>query len=63
MGYMKANLQDHKGAIADFAREIEFTPNDAKSYYSKGVSRLSLGQKHIRCLDISNAGELGFEKA
>jgi tetratricopeptide (TPR) repeat protein len=62
-GISKHDLQDYRGAIADYSKAIELDPNDAGAYINRGVSKISLGQKDSGCLDFSKAGELGAERA
>lgn len=35
-GNVKVQLQDYKGAIADYSKAIELDPNDAEAYNSRG---------------------------
>jgi tetratricopeptide (TPR) repeat protein len=62
-GNSKNELQDHRGAIADYSKSIELNPNDASAYYNRGLSKYSLKMKDSGCLDLSKAGELGYENA
>jgi hypothetical protein len=57
------DLEDHRGAIADFTKEIEINPNFPNPYFNRGLEKIILKQKDSGCLDFSKAGELGFEDA
>jgi hypothetical protein len=50
-------------SVGDFSKAIEINPKYTQAYYSKGISRIAIGQKDSGCLDLSKAGELGSEKA
>ena len=62
-GNSKFKLYDYIGAIDDYSRSIELNPNNKMSYFNRGLSKLGLKQKENGCLDLSKAGELGFEFA
>lgn len=62
-GDAKLRLEDYKGAIADYSKAIELNPKNAKAYYSRGLAKLLMGQKDSGCIDLSKAGELGYDKA
>jgi len=51
------------GSIQDFNKTIELNPKLTEAYSGRGVAKIVLGQKDSGCLDLSKAGELGFEKA
>ena len=38
-GIAKFDLQDYKGAIADYTKAIELNPNYAKAYYNRGIAK------------------------
>jgi len=66
-GTAKAKLSDYRGALMDFNKAIELIPTvtalSKDAFYNRGVVKIILGQKDSGCLDLSKAGELGFEKA
>ncbi len=62
-GLSKQNLEDHRGAIADYTKAIELDPNHVDAYYNRGVAKLNVEQKNSGCLDLSKAGELGHDLA
>ena len=36
-GVAKHQLNDSKGAIADYDKAIDLDPNDARAYYNRGI--------------------------
>ena len=62
-GLTKAELEDHRGAIADYNKSIELNPKDTSAYLNRGLVKLKLSDKNGGCLDFSKAGELGHSKA
>ena len=62
-GYTKYKLEDFYGAVKDYNKAIELNASYAKAYFYRGLVKIILNQKDIGCLDLSKAGELGFENA
>lgn len=62
-GVKKAAEEDYRGAIADLTKTIELDPKYDEAYYDRGLAKLKIGQKNSGCLDLSKAGELGYEDA
>jgi len=62
-GLAKGNLGDYREAIEDYDTAIQVNPKFSKAYYNRGLAKIELGQKYSGCLDLSKAGELGFDKA
>jgi len=62
-GGSKNDLQDLRGAIADYTKTIELAPDDAIAYHNRGLVKITLNQKDGGCFDLSKAGELGLGKA
>lgn len=62
-GLCKGKLGDYRGAIADYSEVIEINPKDGEAYYLRGISKFMLKDKNSGCLDLSKAGELGYEEA
>jgi hypothetical protein len=62
--YTKATLEGESSYSAKDidSRSRTYTVN-AISYFNRGLLRLQLNQKESGCLDLSNAGELGYAKA
>jgi len=59
----KGNLEDFRGAITDYSKAIKFDPKNYKAYYNRGLAKIILGQKDDGCIDLSKAGELGYDGA
>ncbi len=62
-GDAKYKMHDYRGAIIDFSSVIKLDPKNAEAYSLRGIMRISIGQKTEGCLDLSKAGELGYESA
>lgn len=62
-GIAKSQVGDNWGAISDFNISIEIDPNNAKTYYLRGIVKIILNQKENGCLDLSKSGELGYVEA
>lgn len=66
-GSLKADNDDHQGAIADYDRVIQRAddqdPNKAMAYFNRGNSKLSLQDKVGACADWKQAQALGAEYA
>jgi Flp pilus assembly protein TadD len=56
-------LEDYRGAIADFTKAIEFQAENPQNYSKRGSCQLLLNKKEDACLDFSKAGELGLAEA
>ena len=57
-GNLKFQLEDYKGAIADFTKAIELSPNNSDAYYNRGLAKIFFNQQESGFLDLSKAGEL-----
>ena len=57
-GNSKANLQDHKGAIADYTKVIEIKPDFFEAYYNRGYSRDELQNYKGAISDYTKAIEI-----
>jgi hypothetical protein len=57
------NLEDYRGAILDFNMAIELNPKSGDAYYSRGLAKIALNDVNGGCLDLSKAGELGYDRA
>jgi tetratricopeptide (TPR) repeat protein len=44
-GYVRSELGDKKGAIADYDQTLRLDPNNALAYYNRGIARRGLGDK------------------
>jgi len=62
-GASKNVLKDFYGAIADCNKVIENNPKCADAYFIRGLAKIALNRKEDGCLDLSRAGELGYEIA
>ena len=56
--YKKAELKDHKGAIADYTKAIELNPNDAIAYYNRAREKDILKDYYGSIADNTKAIEL-----
>ena len=61
-GYLKAELNDFKGAIVEYTKSIKIDPNDAETYYNRGVSKRNLKDFKGAILDYTKAIELDPNK-
>lgn len=61
--YSKFMIDDYWGAIEDYNKTIELNPDHREAYYNRGLCKISLGRQESGCLDLSKAGELGYEMA
>ena len=60
----KNKLRDFNGAIDDYNKTIELEPiRLARAYYERGLLRIHFNQKESGCIDLSKAGELGWEES
>ena len=62
-GIAKFYSKDYSGAIADYNHVIKIDPTHAQAYFNRALSKIDSGQKESGCLDLSKAGELGFNAA
>lgn len=51
------------GAINDLTKAIEINPEFARAYFVRGLVKIKRNHKQSGCLDLSRAGELGYEDA
>jgi len=64
--YKKGLKQDWIGSINDLEIAFKYALSDqqkSKVFFMKGISFLSLDKKDEGCLNLSKAGELGYEEA
>ena len=54
-GWVKDELGDYKGAIADYDVAIQLNPNDADAYLNRGVAKNKLGQYFAAITDFDTA--------
>ena len=54
-GWVKDELGDYKGAIADYDIAIQLNPNDADTYLNRGVAKNKLGQYFAAITDFDTA--------
>lgn len=66
-GDAKFSLLDYRGAITDYDKCIEYSSSNIyynrSAYCNKGLAKINLGRKEEGCLDLSKAGELGYDYA
>ena len=60
-GLAKAELQNYKGALADFTEAIRINPNLAYVYYNRAVIKYYSGDKNGACKDARKAEDLGMD--
>ena len=58
-GNAKGNLQDYKGAIADYTKAIKLNPNDADAYTNRGLAKKNLGDMDGYNSDMEQYHNLG----
>jgi tetratricopeptide (TPR) repeat protein len=54
-GVVKSNLQDYKGAIADFNKATEVSPNFATPYYNRAFLKIKLQDNRGAIVDFNKA--------
>ena len=59
----KYNINDFKGAIADYTKAISLDPNNAEVYLWRGYAKIEIKDKIGACKDFSKAGELELKEA
>ena len=57
-GNSKYDLQDYRGAIADFTKAIELKPNNADIYFNRGNSKQKLQDRRGCIADLTKAIEI-----
>ena len=57
-GNAKSNLQDYRGAIVDYNKAIELTPDYAGAYYNRGIAKKKLQDYRGAIADYTKAIEL-----
>jgi Tfp pilus assembly protein PilF len=63
LGVMQMRLKNYSEAIAYFDKATAIDASWSLPYYHKGVAKVNIGMLYTGCLDLSKAGELGFEPA
>ena len=58
MGVSKLQLEDYRGAIADYTKVIEIDPNDATAYHERGFAKLQLKDNRGAIADYTKAIEI-----
>tara|TARA_R110000868_G_scaffold337284_1_gene598150 strand:- start:129 stop:722 length:594 start_codon:yes stop_codon:yes gene_type:complete len=61
--YCKSNIDDIDGAIEDYEMVFIHNPDDYVSHFNLGLLKIQKGLKDEGCLNLSKAGELGYEDA
>ena len=61
--YAKSDLNDYKGALADFDKAIEVEPLNDLNYSSRGLLKEMNGDLSGACSDWKKAVELGHDDA
>ena len=56
----KYKRKDYQGAIADYTKAIELSPDFTQAYHKRGVAYLMLGPKSKARADFKRAIELGY---
>jgi len=62
-GINRLKYLDVKGALEDFEKTISIEPNNGRHYCNRGLAKVGLNQKESGCIDMSTAGEKGYDKA
>lgn len=57
-GEMQMRLGDHEGAIATYDRFVAIAPNDARSWFNRGIARGQNNDHQGACDDLSRAIQL-----
>ena len=63
LGIKKYNLDDYKGAIAEFNKAIEANPTDAKAYCKRGNANYLLHNYTVAIEDCTKAIEINSNYA
>lgn len=56
-------LKNDQQGMIDVNKAIEINKNYAEAYYLRGLLHINVNEIESGCLDLSKAGELGFERA
>ncbi len=64
-GKIKTAAEDYAGAIEDFSRAVELTPNDPEPYYNREIAYRRLGNRELAKADAKRGRELDplYERA
>jgi tetratricopeptide (TPR) repeat protein len=63
-GTVKSQLKKHEDAIKDLDEAIKLAPGNGSHYMVRGLAKLEINSlKDSGCLDLSKAGELGYQLA
>ncbi len=64
-----AKMEKYKESIHFLNKVIEHEPSEvpdkrmARAFYNRGIAKIIIGNKEEGCMDLSKAGEMGYEKA
>ena len=58
-GSIKFFDEDYKGAIADFNKALELTPNDLDTIAARGIAKEAMGDLKGACDDFKKASQSG----
>jgi tetratricopeptide (TPR) repeat protein len=59
----KMELRDYDGAIADFTKSIELSPESGKAYFGRGSAKFAKHDNEGACQDWKKALSYGYKKA
>lgn len=62
-GLIQYSLKNYSAASKDFSESIKIDSENSNSFYWRGMCKLYLNSVDSGCLDLSRAGELGYEYA
>ncbi len=58
-----SDLKDYQGAIADYTKAIEISPQFALAFANRGDSKRRLGNEKDACTDYKKSASLGYQGA
>jgi tetratricopeptide (TPR) repeat protein len=62
-GLARGQMQDYKGAVADFTKAIIYDPTYAEAYYNRGLAYFLTNDTNNACMDWIQANRMGAPDA